>query len=160
MVSGESGLNGRFGNVIQQKGAWRKEDNHALEPSPALETNHNNLSVSLKILNRIEYKFWYIILDFEIVYLHELMQNMIWIACVADHYPDKLPKKCKEKFSCDKLANHKKCSMKYEDAMSKSCNDEIAKEVRSHVVEDYCKMSCGNCPGNFVILQFHYSSIN
>ena len=80
---------------------------------------------------------------------------MFLIACVTDRYPHKLPKKCKEKFSCAQLKTDQKCSMKYENAMSKSCNDKISKRLRSHVVENYCKRSCLNCPGNFVFFVFH-----
>ena len=45
--------------------------------------------------------------------------------------------------------------MKYEDAMSKSCSAKISKRLRSHVVENYCKRSCLNCPGNFLFLAIH-----
>ena len=45
--------------------------------------------------------------------------------------------------------------MKYEDAMSKSCCAKISKRLRSHVVENYCKRSCLNCPGNFLFLAIH-----
>ena len=50
--------------------------------------------------------------------------------------------------------------MKYEDAMSKSCCAKISKRLRSHVVENYCKRSCLNCPGNFLFLAIHKILLN
>ena len=84
-----------------------------------------------------------------------LIDKYFYLACVTDRYPHKLPKKCKEKFSCTELKKDKKCNMKYEDAMSKSCSAKISKRLRSRVVENYCKRSCLNCPGNFLFLAIH-----
>ena len=86
-----------------------------------------------------------------------LIDKYFYLACVTDRYPPKLPKKCKEKFSCAQLKKDKKCSMSYEDAMSKNCNDKISRGLRSQLVENYCKRSCLNCPGNFV---FHKSFLH
>ena len=87
-----------------------------------------------------------------------LIHKYFYLACVTDRYPPKLPKKCKEIFSCAQLRKDKKCSMSYEDAMSKNCNDKISRGLRSQFVENYCKRSCLNCPGNFVFFfVFHKS---
>ena len=87
-----------------------------------------------------------------------LIDKYFYLACVTDRYPPKLPKKCKEKFSCAQLKKDKKCSMSYEDAMSKNCNDKISRGLRSQLVENYCKRSCLNCPGNFVFFVFYQLS--
>ena len=83
-----------------------------------------------------------------------LIDKYFYLACVTDRYPHKLPKKCKEQFSCAQLKKDKKCSMSYEDAMSKNCNDKISRGLRSQLVENYCKRSCLNCPGNFVFFLY------
>ena len=115
-----------------------------------MEKSHNNLNVSLMNILTSLYILKSTYYALELAHLYVLIDKYFYLACVTDRYPPKLPKKCKEKFSCAQLKKDKKCSMSYEDAMSKSCNDKISRGLRSQLVENYCKRSCLNCPGNFV----------
>ena len=74
------------------------------------------------------------------------------IACGVDRYPRNMA--CKVTYSCSKLANRKACKKKFNQVLPKWCWNKLAGRDRIQFVRNYCKRSCKNCVGRFIMYYY------
>ena len=119
-----------------------------------LEININLYSV---ILNRVvSYYTWfgwqcytYITQNIYWPYTYSYIKYYVFIGCVIDTYPPAvsskgLPKVCKNKYSCKRLARERKCTKTYKQ-INNWCSNKIKPWPRTKAIKTYCKRSCNIC---------------
>ena len=79
------------------------------------------------------------------------------IACGVDRYPKNMP--CRNSYSCPKLANRKGCNKKFTQVLPVWCWQKLSNRDRRQLVKNYCKRSCQNCLGKWLICLSDYTHL-
>ena len=79
------------------------------------------------------------------------------IACGVDRYPRNMP--CRNSYSCPKLANRKGCNKKFTQVLPAWCLQKLSNRDRRQLVKNYCKRSCKNCLGKWLICLSDYTHL-
>ena len=77
-----------------------------------------------------------------------------WIACgrkTKDALPPKMTSYCKKQNSCARLARQGKCRKKFKQSIYRYCKRKLPHVQLNAYVKNYCRKSCKNCVGTFII---------
>ena len=58
---------------------------------------------------------------------------------------------CKRQFSCARLARQRKCRWKFKGSLNRYCKRNLPHGQQNAFVKNYCRKSCQNCVGTFII---------
>ena len=79
-----------------------------------------------------------------------------WIACgrkTKDALPPKMTSYCKKQNSCARLARQGKCRKKFKQSIYRYCKRKLPHVQLNAYVKNYCRKSCKNCVGTFIVLK-------
>ena len=91
------------------------------------------------------------------IFSNVIVYHVFPIACGVDRYPRNMP--CRNAFSCHKLATRKGCNKKFTQVLPSWCWQKLSNWDRRQLVKNYCKRSCKNCLGKWLICLSDYTHL-